>query len=642
MILSCNKISKEFVTGPVLREVSFLINEKEKVAITGINGAGKSTLLKIIIGSMKADSGDVFFAKGTNIGYLAQHQEINMDTSVFDIMLQTKKDILDLHEKMRALEEKMKGADEDSLSSVYEEYSRITHQFEQRNGYAYKSEITGILKGLGFPEEDFHRKASTLSGGQKTRVHLGRILLEKPEILLLDEPTNHLDINSVIWLENHLKNYDGAILIVSHDRYFLDRIVSKIIELDAGIGTVFTGNYSAYSEKKKVLREHQLKAYLNQQKQIEHEEAVIQKLKSFNREKSIKRAESRMKLLNKIDRIEKPFEMNSEMKLKLKPFLTSGNDVLFVKDLKKSFGDHLLFSDINFTIRRGERVAITGGNGTGKTTLLKIIYQLIEADSGSVKLGTNVEIGYYDQEHQVLDPENTLFEEILDSYPELTNTEVRNLLASFLFQGDDVFKKVKSLSGGEKGRLSLCKLMLSEANFLLLDEPTNHLDMVSKEILEDVLCDYTGTILFVSHDRYFINKTATRILDLTEKQLLNYIGNYDYYLEKKETIEKSFLKEKKEGIGKPEETDSENKDNWKKQKEEQAKQRKIRNELKKIEEKIETLEKNNLELEEELANPSIASEVGKLMEIHKKRAANENELEKLMELWEEISSQTSI
>lgn len=639
MVVSCNRISKEFVTGTVLNEVSFLINEYDKVALVGVNGTGKSTLLKIITGELSADSGEVFFAKGKTLGYLAQHQALHSDATIFDILLEIKKEVLELNDKIRELEMAMNHSSEEALEGMYEEYARLTHAFESKNGYAYKSEITGILKGLGFTEADFNRKASSLSGGQKTRLHLAKILLEKPDILLLDEPTNHLDIDSVIWLETFLRAYQGSVLIVSHDRYFLDKITTKVIELENGRATIFTGNYSAYAEKKKALREHELKAYLNQQKRIAHEEAVIEKLRSFNREKSIKRAESREKLLNKIDKMEKPFHFNSEMKLSLNPYITSGKDVLSVSQLKKSFGDNTLFSDLNFEIKRGERVAIIGGNGTGKTTILKILNGILSADFGKIKLGSNVEIGYYDQEHALLDSENTLFEEILDSYGGLTNTEIRDLLANFLFRDEDVFKKISSLSGGEKGRISLAKLMLSEANFLILDEPTNHLDIVSKEVLEEVLSSYTGTVLFVSHDRYFINKVATRILDLTEKQLLNYIGNYDYYLLKKEDIERAFLANREEKESQNEEKESLNQKDWKKQKEEQAKKRKLQNELARIEEEIEVLEADNLLLDEELSNPEISSHAGKLMELHKKRTENEERLEKLMERWEDVSSQ---
>ena len=630
MVLSCNNISKEFVTGPVLKEVSFHINEHEKAAIVGINGAGKSTLLKIIMGEISADGGDVFLSKGASVGYLAQHQEINTELTIFDVLLEVKKDILELSDKMRALEIKMKQADGETLDAVYEDYSRVTHEFELKNGYAYKSEITGILKGLGFEEEDFTRKVNTLSGGQKTRVYLARILLSKPDLILLDEPTNHLDMKAIGWL----KNFNGAVLIVAHDRYFLDGVASKIIELNNGRATTFMGNYTDYAAKKKALREAELKAYLNQQKEISHQEAVIEKLRSFNREKSIKRAESREKMLDKIERIDKPLELDASMSISLKPHKESGKDVLTVENLSKSF-DETLFENLNFEIKKGERVAIIGGNGTGKTTLLKIINGITPCDTGKITLGANVEIGYYDQEHQVLHYDKSLFDEISDDYPYLTNTEIRNVLASFLFTKDDVFKLVGSLSGGEKGRVSLAKLMLSEANFLLLDEPTNHLDITSKEILEDALNNYEGTVLFVSHDRYFINKTATRILDLTGKRLINYIGSYDYYLEKKETLEAALLDE----LPKEEQSaaSSANKQDWQAKKEEQKELRKIQNELKRIEDEVAKLEEANAKLDEELANPEIAANVGKLMEVHKQKEANDERINALLERWEELS-----
>ena len=634
MVLSCNNISKEFVTGPVLKDVSFHINDNEKAAIVGINGAGKSTLLKIIINEMSADSGDVFLAKGAAIGYLAQHQNIDTEMTIFDVMLEVKKDILELSDKMRDLEAKMKQAEGAALEDVYEDYSRVTHEFELKNGYAYKSEITGILKGLGFDEEDFNRKVNTLSGGQKTRAYLARLLLSKPDIILLDEPTNHLDMKAIGWLETYLKNFNGAVLIVAHDRYFLDGVAEKIIELNNCRATTFLGNYTDYANKKKALREAELKAYLNQQKEIAHQEAVIEKLRSFNREKSIKRAESREKVLDKIERVNKPTEADASMKISLKPHKESGKDVLNVENLTKSF-DEVLFENISFEIKKGERVAIIGGNGTGKTTLLKIINGLLLPDSGKIKLGTNVEIGYYDQEHQVLNADKNLFDEISDDYPYLNNTEIRNVLASFLFTKDDVFKLVGSLSGGEKGRLSLAKLMLSEANFLLLDEPTNHLDITSKEILEDALNNYEGTVLYVSHDRYFINKTATRILDLTNKQLLNYIGNYDYYLEKKETVEAALLTDN--AVENEQAEASVNRQNWQMQKEEQKELRKIQNELKKIEDEVANLEYANSKLEEELANPDIAANVGKLMELHKQKEANDERINELLERWEELS-----
>ena len=530
MILSCQSICKSFGEKVILNDASFHIEEREKAALIGNNGAGKTTLLRIIMEEISADSGQVVLMKDKKIGYLAQYQEIKGHRTIYEELLSTKQYIIDMEDRMRATEIQMKHASGEELERLMNTYTWLTHEFELENGYAYRSELMGVLKGLGFTEEDFNKQIETLSGGQKTRVALGKLLISKPDILLLDEPTNHLDMESISWLETYLLNYPGAVFIVSHDRYFLDKVVTKVIEIDAGQVRMYSGNYSAYAEKKAQLRDAQYKAYLNQQREIKHQEAVIVKLKSFNREKSIRRAESREKMLGKIQRIEKPTEVQSQMRLSLEPRVISGNDVLTVEELSKSFPEQILFTDISFQIKRGERVALIGNNGTGKTTMLKILNDLIPADSGTFTLGSKVQIGYYDQEHHVLHPEKTIFEEISDAYPTLTETEIRNMLAAFLFTNDDVFKLISSLSGGERGRVSLAKLMLSEANFLILDEPTNHLDIASKEILEEALNSYTGTVLYVSHDRYFINQTATRILELTNQAVVNYIGDYDYYL----------------------------------------------------------------------------------------------------------------
>lgn len=541
MILSCSHVSKSFGTDVVLNDISFHIEENEKAAIVGINGAGKSTLLKIIVGELPSDQGFVTLARGKTMGYLAQHQDLASHQTIYGELLEVKRAVLDMEERIRSLEIEMQSAQGQKLDQMFETYTRLTHQFELENGYGCQSEIIGVLKGLGFSEEDFNRQISTLSGGQKTRVSLGKLLLSRPDIILLDEPTNHLDMKSITWLENYLLNYKGAVIIVAHDRYFLDKVATKIIELDQGQGMVFLGNYTSYSQKKAQVREAKMKAYLNQQQEIRHQEEVIAKLKSFNREKSIKRAESREKMLSKIEVLEKPSEVNDEMALCLKPDILSGNDVITIRNLSKSFGHNHLFSHIDIDIKRGERVSVIGDNGTGKTTLLKIINQMLPADSGQITLGARVHIGYYDQDHQVLHMEKTLFDELQDTYPDLTNTRVRNVLAAFLFTGDDVFKRIGDLSGGERGRVSLAKLMLSNANFLILDEPTNHLDITSKEILEHALNQYTGTVLYVSHDRYFINRTATRILELTGETFINYIGNYDYYLEKRELMNQLYV-----------------------------------------------------------------------------------------------------
>ncbi|MCI9675243.1 MAG: ABC-F family ATP-binding cassette domain-containing protein [Lachnospiraceae bacterium] len=639
MILSCQNICKAFLESKVLEHISFHIEDYEKAAIVGINGAGKTTLLRIIIGELQADDGSVTLAKDKTMGYLAQNGAVDTSNTIYDELLSVKQELITLEERIRACEISMQTKEGAELEELMRQYSSLTHAFETGNGYAYKSEVVGVLKGLGFTEEEFTKSVSTLSGGQKTRVALGKLLLQKPDLIILDEPTNHLDMNSIAWLETYLLNYKGAVIIVSHDRYFLDRIAVKIIEIDQTKATTFTGNYSDYAVKKEQLRAAAMNAYLNQQREIKHQEEVIEKLKSFNREKSIRRAESREKMLDKMDVLEKPKEVRTDMRLKLTPRVTSGNDVLTVENLSKSFGSQLLFQNVNFEIKRGEHVAVIGDNGTGKTTLLKILNQLVPADSGIFRLGAKVEIGYYDQEHHVLHGEKTLFEEISDDYPVLTNTEIRNTLAAFLYTGEDVFKKINDLSGGERGRVSLAKLMLSNANFLILDEPTNHLDILSKEILEDALNHYEGTVLYVSHDRYFINKTAHRILDLAAHSFVNYIGNYDYYLEKRDTVMAAMAPSPsgpspEAALSSPAQTESEVKLDWKAQKEEQARLRKKENDLKKCEEKIAALEARNTELDQEMADPYVATQSVKLQELAAEQERNHGELAKLYEEWE--------
>lgn len=658
MILACQNISKSFGTTEILKNVSFHVNEKEKVAIVGINGAGKSTLLKIIMKELSSDEGEVILAKGSTIGYLAQHQNLTSENSILDEMLTVKQDVIDLDANIRKLEQDMKHAEGAELNQMLSTYTRLMHEFEIKNGYAYQSEVTGILKGLGFTEEEFDKKVNTLSGGQKTRIALGKLLLSKPDIILLDEPTNHLDLISIAWLETFLLNYNGAVIVVAHDRYFLDKVVSKVVELDNMKCQSFEGNYSVYAQKKEMLRNAMLKQYLNQQQEIKHQEEVIAKLRSFNREKSIKRAESREKMLEKIERIERPTD-HSEMHFHLEPRIISGNDVLKVTDLAKSYGNLTLFTNLNFEIKRGEKVAIIGNNGTGKTTILKIINGQVKADQGEIKLGSKVHVGYYDQEHQVLDPDKTLFDELQDTYPNLDNTTIRNILAAFLFTEDDVFKRIKDISGGERGRVSLAKLMLSEANLLILDEPTNHLDITSKEILENAINQYQGTVLYVSHDRYFINKTATRILDLTEQTLLNYIGNYDYYLEKKPEVEAAYLGRStisqqalygtkpgafpaslsSRSATTTKENDSDNKQTWQQQKEEQAKIRKRKNDLKKTEEEIHQLELRSEEIDALLTKEEIYTNVSKLLELNNEKKELEIRLEELLEQWESLASE---
>ena len=640
MILACQNINKAFGTNVILKDASFHIEEKEKAAIVGINGAGKSTLLKIIMKQIPADSGEVILAKDRTIGYLAQHEAVSSGNSIYEELLEVKQDIFELERHIRTLELQMKSQSGGELEQTLELYNRLNTEFEQKNGYACKSEIVGVLKGLGFTEDEFSKQVDTLSGGQKTRVALGKLLLAKPDLILLDEPTNHLDMQSIAWLENFLINYSGAVIIVAHDRYFLNRVVSKVIEIDHAKATTFLGNYSAYSEKKAQLRDSQLKAWMNQQREIKHQQEVIDKLKSFNREKSIKRAESREKMLEKMEVLDCPDTEVQELKLSLEPRFPSGNDVLRVEGLAKSFGDHTLFTDLDFEIKRGERVALIGNNGTGKTTILKIINEILAADAGSFTLGSKVCIGYYDQEHHVLHMEKTLFEEISDDYPTLTNTEIRNVLAAFLFTGDDVFKRISDLSGGERGRVSLAKLMLSEANFLILDEPTNHLDILSKEILEQALNRYTGTVFYVSHDRYFINQTATRILELTGNTLVNYIGNYDYYLEKKDELTKIYVPSatEEETASLPSSSaETAGKLTWQQQKEEQARIRKRQNELKKTEDRIHVLEVRDKEIDELMMQEEVFTNVAKCVELNKEKTAINEELEQLYERWEELA-----
>ena len=638
MILACHGINKSFGDNVIVAEGSFHIENHEKAALVGPNGAGKTTLFKMIVGELPPDGGDITLTRGKTLGYLAQHQEMVSGNTIYEEVRLAKADIIAMEQQIRSIELELKNLEGEALSARLNTYHRLTAAFDRENGYAYESEITGVLKGLGFGEEDFSKPVDTLSGGQKTRVSLGKLLLTRPDILLLDEPTNHLDLNSIAWLETYLLNYPGAVLIVSHDRYFLDRVVTKVLEIELGQLMTYMGNYSEYAEKKRRLHEARLKEYLNQQQEIRHHEAVIEKLRSFNREKSIKRAESREKMLEKIVPVEKPAEMNTKIHLDLEPSRISGSDVLFVEHLSKAFPNQVLFRDVNFEIRRGEHVAVIGDNGTGKTTLLKILNQILPADAGTFTLGTNVEIGYYDQEHHVLHMDKTIFDEISDDYPDLTNTKIRNMLAAFLFTGDDVFKRIGDLSGGERGRVSLAKLMLSKANFLILDEPTNHLDISSKEILEKALNDYTGTLLYVSHDRYFINQTATRILDLVNQTFVNYIGNYDYYLEKREELTAAYAGKAGSAYD-PSAPDSvsEAKLSWQEQKEANARERKRQNDLKKTEERITELEERSAAIDGLMSQEEVFTNSVRCQELADEKAAVTEELDGLYELWEQLS-----
>lgn len=642
MILDCQNICKAFGTNVILDSISFHLEEKEKIAIVGINGAGKTTLLKIIMGEESADSGQVIISRDRTIGYLSQYQENNYNTTVRGVMMDALKPILELQDKMRELENVMSGQSGEDLEKSLELYNRYTHEFEYKNGYSCESEANGVLKGLGFSKEDYDRHTDSLSGGQRTRLALGRLLMVKPDIIILDEPTNHLDMESISWLEGFLSSYQGSVIIVSHDRYFLDKIVTKVVELDNGRSQVYNGNYTYFARKRAEIRENMMKAYLNQQQEIKHQEEVITKLKQFNREKSIKRAESREKMLSRIERLDKPTEVASEMRITLEPNILSGEDVLTIEGLSKSFGDNTLFSGIDMDIKRGEHVALIGGNGTGKTTILKMINKLIPKDSGAIILGSRVKIGYYDQEHQVLTMSNTIFDEISDAYPDLNNTRIRNVLAAFLFTGEDVFKKIQDLSGGERGRVSLAKLMLSSANFLILDEPTNHLDITSKEILENAIRNYTGTVLYVSHDRYFINQTATRIIELRNKELTSYIGNYDYY-ESHRTYTSDNASPFTPISGHTETAAapvvSQAKLTWQESKAEAARKRKKENDLKKLEDAIEKLENQIAEIDEQFLLPENATNVGLLNDLTKDRTATQSQLDDLYEQWETLSEE---
>ena len=637
MILQVSQISKSFGAENILENVSFNIENNEKAAIVGINGAGKSTLFKIIVGDLLQDDGNVILAKDVRLGYLAQHQTFASDSTIYDEILMMKQDVLDLEKRIRSLELAMQTATAEELETLMRQYTDANHAFEKENGYAYKSEITGVLKGLGFTEEEFDLNVNTLSGGQKTRVSLAKLLLSNPDIILLDEPTNHLDMTSVKWLETYLSNYKGAVVVISHDRYFINKIATKIIEIDNSRARVYDGNYDDFSEKKALIRKSEQNAYLKQQEEIKHQEAVIEKLKSFNREKSIKRAESREKALEKVELLDKPGADPKAINLKLTPNILSGNDVLKIDHLKKSYDDNVLFEDFSCLIRRGEKVALIGDNGTGKTTLLRILCGYTHADSGKVTLGAKVYAGYYDQEQLNLDMTKTAFDEIHDAYPDLSNTKVRNTLAAFLFTGDDVFKLNSELSGGERARVALAKLMLSKSNFLMLDEPTNHLDINSSEILEEAIRNYEGTVLYVSHDRYFINKTATRILDLTNKTFVDYDGDYDYYLNKKEIVENRLFSETE--TAEPKQVASEGKLDWAKQKELEAKKRKKASRISAIEAEIEKLETRSSEIDAEILKPDVSTNSYELNKLTKEQNEIEEKLLALMDEWEQVNAE---
>lgn len=629
MIIGLKNIEKSFGTETVLKNITFTLEEKEKTALIGVNGAGKSTLFKIITGEMSADNGEIFLPKLAKVGYFSQSLEIDSEKTIYDELLTVFAEIIEMEGKMRELENKMSSLSGEELEKVMTEYSELSHEMEQRNGYEYQSRIRGVIKGLGFGDKDFFKPINTLSGGQKTRIALGRLLLSTPDLLLLDEPTNHLDIESIQWLEDYLNNYPNSIIVISHDRYFLNKVTKKTIEIENGKSTVYFGNYSYYTEQKQIERDIQQKHYVNQQKEIKHQQQVIDRLRSFNREKSIKRAESREKQLEKMERIEAPENLPDKIRLIFKPQRESGNDVLTVKDLSKSFDGKKLFGNISFDIKKGERIALVGANGIGKTTLIRIIMERLVPDSGKSTLGANVFIGYYDQEQEDLDLNKCIFDEISDTYPQLTNLEIRNALASFVFTGDDVFKTISSLSGGEKGRVALAKIMLGNANFLILDEPTNHLDLNSKEILEKALNSYEGTVLYISHDRYFINSTATRLLEMTPDGVVNYLGNYDFYMENKAVIQPEAEEQPA--------YETQSRQDWKKQKEEQAAKRKVEAKIKKLETDIAETEARIEECDKLLASEEVYSSAYRSAEIFGKKTELEAALMELYEQWEEMS-----
>ena len=635
MLLNVSHIFKSFGEDGIIKDATFTVDEGSKVAIVGNNGTGKSTLLKIIVGDLPADSGEVTLKKDATMGYLAQYQEDSFGSSILDTVLSAREDLLSMEKRLSDMEMEMSNLDSKDAATFMENYHKLQHQFDLLGGYTFRSEAVGILKGLGFEGDDLNKSMNELSGGQKTRVSLGRLLASSPDLLLLDEPINHLDLNSIVWLEGYLSSYKGAVVIVAHDRYFLDKIVDHVVDLSYGRTSVYTGNYTAFSEQKALYQLTYERSYEKQQKEIEHQKAVIEKLQSFNREKSIKRAESRKKMLDKIDIMDAPDKDMPRMRLTLEVEKESGKDVLDFSHVTKSYDDKNIFTDLSFEVHKGDRIAILGDNGTGKTTILKCINGLTDFESGEIRFGANVTVGYYDQEQQGLTESNTIFSELHDAYPYLTETQVRNTLAAFMFTEDDVFKRISELSGGERGRVSLAKLMLSKSNLLILDEPTNHLDMDSKEMLEEALNEYDGTLLYVSHDRYFVNRTANMILELSDGHFTKYLGNYDDYIAKKEQLSAANVVSTQESVADSNATAA--KLDFKEQKRIEAEKRKLQNKISKIEEEIEKLEEKKAKIQDEFLKPENMTNSAKLNELTAEQNEIDSKLEDLYSQWEELS-----
>jgi len=636
IILNCNNICHSYGMNTVLKDISFSIHEGDKVGIVGVNGAGKSTLLNIINGEIQCDSGTINISKNKKIGFLHQNTGLDSENAIFDEMLSVFDELVKKEIRLKELEKEISNASEDKLAALMKEYSRLSDEYSINGGYEYRSRVRGVLKGLGFNEEEFDTKIHILSGGQKTRLALAKLLLYEPDIMLLDEPTNHLDIEAIMWLEGFLKAMKKTVLIVSHDRYFLDSVTTKTLELENNLSKLYNGNYTQYIKQKEIDREIQQRHYENQQREIEKMEAFIAQQKQWNRERNIIAAESRQKAIERMEKIEKPKDLPGKIKIKFRKSMTSGNDVMFVENLSKSYPGKTLFTDISFKLRKKERVFLLGPNGCGKSTLVKILISKLQADSGVVEFGHKVQVGYYDQELSDLNESKTILEELIDSNNDLTLTQIRTLLSSFLFTGEDVLKPISALSGGEKSRVALAKLILSTSNFLILDEPTNHLDINSREVLEEALANYEGTILSISHDRYFINKLATRILELDNCSLLDIEGNYDFFMDYKNKIKKSAS----DASNQPQ--ISQSKLDYKAEKEERARIRKLEKRYSEIETKIANTENRLKVIDEEMFDEEIASDHSKLTDLLNEQTSLNSLLEELYNEWESICKELGL